>query len=228
MSRKQPANIAVREDRHVTAWAAGALALALFTGIPALASVFAALPLTIRSLRNGPPPTTALVVRWAAMVLFLGTAVTAMSSTRAAGAVATGRWAQRAVQNWISGSGAPVPPVLEMVIVSLLLLVAVWLRRGVAIPIVLAEAILCAGVAAATFYRHAINIFSATVLALPVWTLAWIAGACVLMGTQALANDEARRRAWIVGGSLLAAAVLLRLFTAPLFSQLLPRLTAAP
>jgi hypothetical protein len=206
---------------HLVAWSATALLIAQLIGIPGTASVAAALPLTIRHLRGRPAPSLALLTRWALAVLFIGTALAAMGGTRAAGAIATGPWAQAVTTATMHGSKNGAPLFLPMLIATLVFAGAMFLRGGIAGPILLAEAILFAGASAATVYSSAYNAFAATPVAFPIWTIAWIAGACILLAANAGDHETRRRRGRLIGGSLFAAALVLRLAAAPFVVQFL-------
>jgi len=230
MPRVDEKNETVRHDRHTAAVAATALLVTLWVGIPWVASVAAAAPLLWRVHRRGEPLRPGLVWRWTATVFALGTAMAALASERAMRAIASGAWAREGAAAWIGGTGDAFPSVVAMLLATALFAVAIIATRGMAAPILLAELILSSATAASVVYAHALNMFSATVVAVPVWSITLIAGWCMALSAMArwtprhaLAPDT-RRRAWM-GLGLIVLALALRLAAAPAVTRLVQQLT---
>ena len=228
---------AIREDRHATSWAAAALLVTLWIGIPWLASAAAAIPLVLGRRTRHEPPRASLVWRWAAMVFLMGTVMSGLAAERATRAIPSGAWARDAATTWLNGSGDAFPSALAVLVIVTVFAGATLATRGLAGTIVLAEVLLGGAVYASVVYAHAYNLFPATAVAVAPWTIALIVGMSAALSplgrwgarffgrTPSLASDPHAHRALIAGAGLVALSIALRLATGPAITRLARQLT---
>ena len=112
--------------------------------------------------------------------------------------------------------------------------IAAVATRGLLGCVALAGIVLWTAVTAAVVYAQCNNLVEATVVALPAWTLLWVAGMTMALAplsawiaSRRHAEDAAfNRRQLLVAAALVAAAVLVRLGAAPLYTEIARRVTA--
>ena len=233
MPRTASKPIPVRAGRHAAWYAALALLLTMWIGIPWVAPLAAAAPLVLHlRARPGALPAAPLW-RWTASVFCAGAAMAGLAAEPAARSTFAGGAVRSAVGAWLDGSAGAFPSLAALAASLVLFAVAAAATRGLAGSIVLAEIVLDAGVAAGAVYARAFNAFAATPIALPPWIIAAITGCVVLLPALAAPRREGPAggagsrlsRRTLIGAGLLLAALVLRVATAPALTRLARELT---
>jgi hypothetical protein len=236
MTKPAPNPDAARDDRNVVMWAAVALIVTLWIGIPWTASAAAAAPLALylRDPRRG--LRASLLSRWVVTVFLVGLAMAGLGTVRALRAIPTGPWAFAATRNWLDGTGSVAPSAVILCAQVLVFAAAAVATRGLAGVWVLSELVLNAAVAASVVYGRSFNAFEATAVAAAPWTIAAVAGCSVLLSplrswrpgrTRTNPVDGSRdvRRSAVIGATLIGLAVVLRLVAAGAFTRIARHLT---
>jgi hypothetical protein len=222
---------ASRTDGSAAGWTTAALLAVMWTGVPWAAPLGAAAPLVVGLRKNRFRLETSLVTRWVATVWVGAVVLIGLIGPRAVRTVPFGAAEVDHALGWLNGGGSAPPGVLTMLGASAGFVVAAAATRGVLGCVALAGIVLQTAVTAGVVFAHSTNVIEATVVALPVWTLLWVAGMTVILGPLSAWKFGSKpavrppRRALLVATALVAAAILLRLGAAPLYTDLAQRLT---
>lgn len=214
-----------RDARLVTWWTFAALLACQGAGVPWAAPVAAAAPwiLHVRAREGAAPAPVSW--RWVATVFLTGLAMAGLGGERALRAVPAGAWVVNATRAWLDGTAGAFPsPALLAASVAACAAAAIP-ARGIAGAVVMAQLLLGAAVSAAAVYSRAFNLVEATVVAVAPWTLGAIAGCVLLMPALRARGETKARRMVLAGAIVVAAALLLRLAAAPVFTRIARELT---
>jgi hypothetical protein len=228
-----PAAEASRIDGHVTGWTTAAVLAVMWAGVPWAAPLAATAPLAWVLRRERSRPRTPLVTRWVGAVGIAGAVCIGLIGARAVRTVPFGPAASDDTRGWLEGAGAAPPAIWAMLAASAGFAVATVTTRGLLGCVVLSGVVLWAAATAGAVYARCSNLFEATVVALPVWTLLWVAGMALALGPLSAWSPSRRvggapfpRRVLLVATALVAAALLVRLLAAPMYTELARRMTA--
>jgi len=224
---------ASRTDGRVTGWTSAALFGVMWAGVPWAAPLAAAAPLAFVLRRGDVRLRTSLVTRWVATVWALGVVCIGLMGARAVRTVPFGLVGSDHARGWLDGAGATPTGPWAMLAASAGFAIAAATTRGLLGCVALAAIVLWTGVTAGVVYARSNNVFEATAVALPLWTLLWVAGLTVALAPLSALSPSRRRsegdvlprRTLLVAAALVAAAVLVRLAAAPLYTELAQRLT---
>jgi len=228
-----PTGEASRTDGRVTGWTTVALLGVMWAGVPWTAPLAAAAPLVWILRRGRLQLRTPLVARWVATVWIVGVVCIGLIGARAVRTVPFGPMGSDHARRWLEGAGAPTPGIWAMLAASAGLAIAAAMTRGLLGCVALAGLVLWTAVAAGAVYARCNNLFEATVVALPAWTLLWAAGTTLALAPLSAwspwrrrsANAALPRRELLLAAALIAAAVLVRLGAAPWYTDLARQLT---
>ncbi len=223
-------------EPHPSAWAAVLVFAVACAGIPWVGPVAAALPLFWQRYRRraGAAMGRSVSVRWVFWTLVAATAAIGLVGARAVRTIPMGVDGAASIRSWLHGAGSASPGIVWMLVVSAIFVLVARVARGAVAWLVAAVVVLQASAAAATVYARAENLIAATPAALPLWTVAWLAGMAVVMGDAARRSDRGRAKdpsapwsglaRWL-GPGLLALAIVLRLALASLITAFARRVT---
>ena len=223
---------ASRADGRIAGWTAAALFGVMWAGVPWAAPLAAAAPLALELRRGGFQLRTSMVTRWVVAIWVVGVVSIGLMGARAIGTVPFGPAGSEQTLGWLEGGAAAPPGPWSMLAASIGFAVATATTRGLLGSAGLAGIVLWTAVAAGGVYARSHNVFEATAVALPAWTLLWVAGMTMILSPLSASRPWRRPRsagspprALIVGAALVAAAVLLRLALAGPYTELAQRLT---
>jgi hypothetical protein len=225
-----------RDSAHPGWWTTLATLATAWLGIPWGLPVALAVPWLLfrrRHRRVRLVPT----LRWALAGWVTTVAVLCLAGERALRTIPYGTGLAAAAKAWLDGTGNPVPSWVAMVVWTALFAVGAVSTGGVVGCLVLASALLVSAVHASVILVQSSNVLHASLVALPLWSCCWLLGMILLLEPLAawgdanllrIRRDDAppfSRRRWMVGGGLIAAALVTRLLAAPMFTDLARRLT---
>ena len=220
-------------DGRVTGWTAVALLGVMWVGVPWAAPLAAAAPLVWILRRGRLPLRTPLVARWVATVWIVGVASVGLIGARAVRTVPFGPIGYDHARRWLEGAATAPPGIWAMLAASAGLAIAAATTRGLLGCVALAGVALWTAVNAAAVYARCNNLFEATVVALPAWTLFWAAGTTIALAPLSAWSPWRRpstsatlpRRELLLAAALVAAAVLVRLGAAQWYTDLARQVT---
>lgn len=209
---------AERESSHPGWWAALAVLLTAWIGIPMVLPLTAALPwILFRRRRGDRPANAAPTIRWAVAVWCTMAAMSALAGERAARSVPLGVESAASARAWLEGSSGATPSWIVMAAWVVLVIATAIPLRGFVASIVLAHALAISAIHASVVFANSANLLHASVIAMPVWTACLLIGMILLIDPLAgsrisLLRDPqspARRRV-ILGAALVGLAFLTR------------------
>jgi len=226
-------------EPHPSAWAPVAVFAVACAGVPWAAPFAAALPFFWHRYRGQTDGAVrrSVYLRWVLSTLVVAAAAVGLMGARAVHTVPLGSDTVASVRAWLAGDGGAPPGILWMLAVTAVFALAASVARGMLAWLVVATVTLQASTAAATVYSRAENLVVATPAALPLWTVAWLAGMAIVLGrvsgprpqstpAPSTAGDTGRRGAVTgLGAGLIVLALVLRLVLASLITTLARRVT---
>jgi hypothetical protein len=204
---------AERESSHPGWWAALAVLLAAWIGIPMVLPLVAALPwILFNRRREHRPPSAAPTIRWATAVWCTMAAMSALAGERAARAVPLGVEAAASARAWLDGTSGAAPSWIVMAAWFVLMVATAIPMRGFIASIVLAHALLVTAIHASVTLANSANLLHASIVAMPVWTALLLIGMILLIDPLATGGIPGVRDAHAPGRKrLMTAAALIAL-----------------
>ncbi len=198
-----------RESSHPGWWAALAVLLTAWIGIPMVLPLAAALPWIVFNWRRDDRGTcTAPTIRWALAVWFTMVAMSALAGERAVRSVPLGAEAAASARGWLEGAAGAAPSWIWMGVWTVLTIATAIPLRGVIASVVLAHALLISAIHASVVFANSSNLLHASVVALPVWTALLLAGMVLLIDPLATGGVSLLRDRHATGGRRLAIAAV--------------------
>lgn len=238
ITRARPESSPVAEESasaHPGWWTALATLGFAWLGVPWALPIAVAVPWLLFRRHHANRLVPAL--RWAAAGWVTAVAVLCLAGARAVRTIPFGTDAATAAGAWLDGSGDAVPSWVAIVVWTALFVVGAVSTRGVVGCLVLASALLVSAVHAGAIFAQSSNVLHASLVALPLWSLCWLFGMVLLLEPLSAWGDarllrirrdgapQFSRRRWVFGMALILAAVAARFVAAPLFTDLVRRLT---
>ena len=222
---------AERESSHPGWWAAMAVMLTAWIGIPMVLPLTAALPwILFRRRRDAGAPSEAATARWAVAVLCTMAAMSALAGERAVRSVPLGAQAAASARAWLEGTAGPAPSWLMMAGWVILLLATAIPLRGVLAGVVLAHALAISAIHASVVFAGSSNLLHAAIVALPIWTALFLIGMIVILDPLAAGGiagvrdpQSPWRRHVMTGALLLVLAFIMRFALAGALTRLAGR-----
>jgi hypothetical protein len=225
-----------RPAAHPGWWTVLAVLITAWFGVPLVLPLLAAAPwfwfrwrLDTRAYRF------ATTLRWVLAVWITGAVALALAGERALRTIPFGTKSAAAAHAWLDGAGDAVPSLSAMLITAVVFAIAAVASRGVAGAVVLASALLVSDVHASAVLSRSWNVLSAAPMAVPIWSVLWLAGMTLLLDPLAAWGDRrvwrirdasmVSRRRLIIGAGLIVAGLLARLVLEGPLSDLVRRVT---
>lgn len=224
-ARRKAPESAKEGSGHPATWAGLGTFVAAWLGLPWMVPVVAVVPLAWARMRRHDDWLAGedMWLRWLAGVLLGTVCAIGLVGGPALRSVPLAPRAVAAATAWLGGANA-APPLIWMAVGTLLFVGSVLATRGFLGWFVLAFFTAQAAVSAHVVYLRAGNLFAATPIAIPPWTLAWIVGMAEVLGTSSGGLKSPFRRGaaprWWLGPALIVLALILRVSLAGLFTAL--------
>jgi hypothetical protein len=211
---------AAEQVAHSSVWAGALVFVVAWLGVPWMVPVAAILPLAWHRFRGDTRALdgNAVWLRWLLSVLIGAICALGLVGGTATRSVPMAPDATASTLAWLGGHGDATPSFVWMLAATAVFAAGIMLTRGFLAWVVLAFVAAQASVCAHVVYARATNLVAATPVALPPWTLAWLAGMALVLGTTSGGTAWPFRRSirgWWLGPALLLLAFVLRLSTAP-------------
>ncbi len=205
---------------HSSVWAGAAVFVVAWLGVPWMVPVAAILPLAWHRFRGDTRALdgNAVWLRWLLSVLIGAICGLGLVGGPATRSVPMAPDTTASTLAWLGGHGDAIPSFFWMLGATGVFAAGIMVTRGFLAWVVLAVVAAQTSVSAHVVYTHATNLVTATPVALPPWTLAWLAGMALVLGTAAGGTAWPFRRSirgWWLGPALLLLALVLRLSMAP-------------
>ena len=217
------------ESAHPGWWAAMAVLVTAWVGIPMALPLAAALPWILFNRRHhGHMPTLAPTIRWCIAVWCTTVAMSALAGERAVRSVPFGMAAVTSARAWLEGSAGAAPSWILMAAWVLLTAATAIPLRGVIASVVLAHALAISAIHASVILANSSNLLHASVIAMPVWTGLLLVGLIFVLdslaggGITSLREAPGRKRL-MTGAILIGLAFLTRLALAGVLTSVARR-----
>ena len=205
-----------RESSHPGWWAALAVLLTAWLGIPMVLPLAAAMPWILFNRRRA-DRATASTVRWALAVWCTMAAMSALTGERAVRSVPFGAAAAASARAWLEGTAGAAPSWLLMAAWAVLMVATAIPLRGVIASVVLAHALAISAIHASVIFANSSNLLHASFVAMPIWTALLLVGMMLLLDSFAMGGISSlrdaqtpTRRPLMIGGLLILLAFATR------------------
>lgn len=208
---------AERESSHPGWWAALAVLLTTWLGIPMALPLAAALPWILFNRRRD-DRATASTVRWAIAVWCTMAAMSALAGERAVRSVPFGAESAASARAWLEGTAGAAPSWMLMAAWPVLMVATAVPLRGVVASVVLAHALAISAIHASVIFANSSNLLHASLVAMPIWTALLLIGMMLLLnplasgGMALLREPQVHRRKHVMTAAVLILLAFLTRF----------------
>lgn len=208
---------AERESSHPGWWAALAVLLTTWLGIPMVLPLAAALPWILFNRRRD-DRATASTVRWAIAVWSTMASMSALAGERAVRSVPFGAEAAASARAWLEGTAGAAPSWMLMAAWAVLMVATAIPLRGVVASVVLAHALAISAIHASVILANSSNLLHASLVAMPIWTALLLVGMMLLLeplasgGMASFRDSQAPGRKHVMTAAILFLLAFLTRF----------------